>query len=320
MQFRATAFLKRSVLQDSRIFSHHGMRAALAAMILYLFSMEFLTSTVRAGAGQSFASTVVMCCYWFLTLVGGMHFSTAIVEEKEEDTLPLLRMTGASSFAILAGKSLPRLALAVLFLFVVSPFLMLSVTLGGVLPMGLISSILSILCYAIMLCQVGLFASVISRNTRRAFTWTCVFWLLIELGHWWTGLASGIDRMLLGYSASTSKWQDLMQQASFWLSQRSLVSNLSLTLLSFEATDIWHPWMTWHLIFAAVFFCLSWLSFERFTAGSMSGSESSTPRTFLKSRKGSTSRAGHDAVMWKSWQFVSGGLLDVLLEQQALSF
>ena len=122
------------------------MRAAMAAMILYLFAAQSYMSAVRVGAGASFASTVVMCCYWFLTLIGGIHFGSAIVEEKEEGTLALLRMTGASPFSILAGKSLPRLMVAVLFLFVVSPFLMLAITLGGFLPYGLISSIVSILC------------------------------------------------------------------------------------------------------------------------------------------------------------------------------
>ena len=285
----------------------------MAAMILYLFAAQSYMSAVRVGAGASFASTVVMCCYWFLTLIGGIHFGSAIVEEKEEGTLALLRMTGASPFSILAGKSLPRLMVAVLFLFVVSPFLMLAITLGGVLPYGLISSIVSILCYAVMLSQLGLFASVISRNTTRAFTWTCVFWLLFELGHWWAGLASGMDRMIFGQSSVESVWRDFFQRASFWLSERSLVSNLSATLLSFDAADIWHPQMTYHLCVAAVFFCFSWLLFEPFTAASVTGETSSTTRSVLLTKTQLAPRVGSDAVMWKVWQYDSGGVLWLLM-------
>ena len=71
------------------------------------------------------------CCYWCLTLLGVMYFSVAITEEKEEETLPLLRMTGIRNMTLLIGKSIPRLAVVVLLILIAAPFLMLAVTLGG---------------------------------------------------------------------------------------------------------------------------------------------------------------------------------------------
>ena len=307
MQLRATAFLMRSIRQDSRLVSHHGMRAGLAAMVLYLFFMQFYFMANRSGAGAAFAGSVVKCCYWFLTIVGGVHFSGAIVEEKEEGTFALLRMTGASSFSILAGKSLPRLAVAILFLFVIAPFLMLSITLGGVLPYGLISSILSILCYAVMLSQLGLLASVVSRTTKQAFALSSLLWGLFELGHWWAALASGLGQAIYGGSSMAIAWRDMFGELSVWLSQRSLVNNLSAGLLAFSPSDLWHANMTFHLFIAIIFFALSWWLFEPCTARALTGADRDSPRAAMLKKRVSVSRVWPNAVMWKSWYYVSGG-------------
>ncbi|MEZ6127423.1 MAG: ABC transporter permease subunit [Planctomycetaceae bacterium] len=279
----------RSVRQDSRIVAHHLMRAGMATVILYLFFMQWEFARLRVGAGGLFASEVMYSCYWFLTLVGGIHFSTAIVEEKEEQTLPLLRMTGASAFAILAGKSIPRLAVAILFLFAVAPFLILSISLGGVLPLGLVGAILSVVCYAVMLSQIGLFASVVSRNSMAAFTLTCVLWSAVELSHWWLGLFDEISGMGLGLYD--------------WQSQSVLVANLGQTLLAFTPSDLWFPHMTFHLWVAAIAFAASWLLFEPFTSGTAGEAVVEPPNV----RSRAASRVWTDAAAWKSWEHLGGG-------------
>lgn len=305
MQFRAMAFLTRSVRQDSRLLSHHGMRAAMAGLILYLFFAQTQMSAVRSAVGAGFASTVVYCCYWFLTLLGGIHFSSAISEEKDEQTLALLKMTGASPLAILAGKSVPRLAVAALFLIVVAPFLLLSITLGGVLKLGLLSAILSILCYAVMLSQLGLFASVVSSSTRRAFSLTCILWLLFELPHWWSSLTYGAF-----YSVLDQDSRSWFEELTLWLSHFSLISNLRSTLLAFSPTDIWHVHMTYELCVAFAFFVLSWLVFEPCTSRAISeGSSNSAGQGLTRVLQLPVTRAWNNSVMWKSWQHGSGGIM-----------
>lgn len=286
---RSTAFLVRSIRQDSRLVLHHAMRAVMAAVILYLFFIQMNFARLRVGAGGIFASEVVFCCYWFLTLVGGMHFCTAIVEEKEEQTLPLLRMTGASAFSILAGKSLPRLMIAVLFLASVAPFLILSISLGGVLPLGLIGAILSIVCYAIMLSQIGLLASVVSKSASVAFTVTCLLWAAVELSHWWLGLFG----VALDDGGSLYQFQ----------SQFVLVNNLSSTLLAFEPSELWFPHMGFHLIVACLAFVLSWLLFDR--CSEVEVSEGPTRLAARSSQAGG--RVWDNALAWKSWQSLGGG-------------
>ncbi len=159
----------------------------------------------------------------------------------------------------------------------------------------------------------GFFASVVSRTTSRAFTLTCLLWALFEFGHWWAGLASGLDRSIFGRSSTISVWRDMFQQLSFWLSQRSLVNNLSASLLSFNPSDLWHANMTFHLFIAMAFFGLSWLLFEPCTARALSGADKDSPRVAMLKKRVSVSRVWSDAVKWKSWYFVSGGRTWILM-------
>ena len=318
---RATAFLMRSIRQDSRLLSHHLMRGAMAFLILYLFFMQYRVFALRAAAGSQFANTVINCCYWFLTLVGGIHFSTAIVEEKEEQTLTLLRMTGASAFSILAGKSIPRLAIVILFLCVVAPFLMLAMTLGGLVPLGLLSAILGICCYSIMLSQVGLLASVVCKDASRAFAVTAVGWVALELSHWWYGMAEQLSKPR--YLFGNTGLLEILQGPLSWISQCSLIANLSDDLLTFAtvppelqgtsvfhrtlyiAKEIFHFHMGFHLVLAAVLFVVSWLLFESCTSRAVSeGDSGASVSTKIASPR---QRPWQDAIVWKSWQHVSGG-------------
>lgn len=298
----AMAFLTRSVRQDSRLVSHHGMRAAMAILILYLFFVQTQLSATRSAVGATFASTVITCCYCFLTLLGGIHFSSAISEEKDEQTLALLKMTGASPFSILLGKSLPRLAVAVLFLAVIAPFLLLSITLGGVLRLGLLSAITGILCYSVMLSQLGLFASVFSSTTKKAFSLTCILWALFEFPLVWATMLYSVYGYCFGYTRSAA-----VDDFFGYLSQLGAFTHIRSDLLAFNPTEIWHPHMAFQLSVAAVFFVLSWLLFEPCTSRAVGEGTAEPGRRRLFAFKGSAGRVWSNAVMWKSWQQDSGG-------------
>ncbi len=95
---RVTSFLTRSIRQESRLLSHHLMRGGLVLAVMFFFTLQLSTASLFGAAGARFVDMILTCCYWFLTLVGGLYFSVCITEEKEEDTLPLLRMTGVSNF------------------------------------------------------------------------------------------------------------------------------------------------------------------------------------------------------------------------------
>ena len=108
------AFLTRSIRQESRLLTHHLVRGALVLLTLSMFFSQVLSAPRRGASGLFLVDSITDCCYYCLTLLGVMYFSLAITEEKEEETLPLLRMTGVRNFTLLIGKSLPRLAVVVL--------------------------------------------------------------------------------------------------------------------------------------------------------------------------------------------------------------
>lgn len=322
---RSLAFLTRSIRQDSRTLSHHVMRAAMPAIILLLFFFKIQTYALKGSSGGGFANQIFTCCYWFLTLVGGMHFSTALTEEKEEQTLALLRMTGAKPYSILLGKSLPRLATSVLFILVIAPFLILSITLGGVLPLGLVAAILNLLCYAVMLSQIGLLASVLARTAKAAFTMASIAWIAIELSDWWYSLANiyvqaWVSSGLLQRDGIVA-W--IMYDLLGSLPEYSLCANMNQTLLAFDTLGsdpnatilqrleslghtLLHPRMAFQLCTAVVCFLLSWLLFGPCTTHQ----ESTGPSKTLSWRpRRQVGRVWSNALAWKSWQYAGGGSL-----------
>jgi len=272
------------------------MRGGLVALILFVFGTYLAEMAAHVGAGGQFAASVLYCCYLFLTLVGGLYFSVSIVEEKEEQTLPLLRMTGATPLTILLGKSVPRLMVALLFVLIVTPFLVLSLTLGGVLIWGLIASVLGLLTYAIMLSQLGTLASVLFRQARPAFLFTMILWLMLEVPVVWAWMFE--------------EWIGYQFGIYDWVSERSLLTNMSSYLTSWASTEIWWPQMTFHLAVSGVCLFLSWLLFERFTAGAIAGTDTQT-RGLLALRPGTVKKAvgrvPNDSLQWKTWKYVSGG-------------
>ena len=303
---KTTAFLTRSLRQESRLTGHHLMRAGLAAVMLFMFFGYLESSTRQVGAGGTFARTVLYCCYFFLTAVGGLYFSIAIVEEKEEQTLPLLRMTGATPLTILLGKSVPRLTMVLLFILISAPFLILSVTLGGVLIPGLLTSLLGMLIYAVMLSQIGTLASVICDRGNRAFLLTTLAWVILEVPGIWTWL-------LVVLTESDFGLYD-------WFTKRSLLQSLGTYMTTWGATAIWHPQMTFHLGVAVTCLLLSRALFERMTASAMAGTaargpvmagkaapEVVAPDIVVQRRLGKRPVVTGDALAWKSREYVAGG-------------
>jgi len=145
MLAQTSAFLTRSIRQESRLLSHHIARCGMVLLMMYLLALQIFTSPRLGASGLELIRNVMNCCYWCLTLLGLTYFSAAITEEKEEETLPLLRMTGVRNRTLLLGKSLPRLAVVVLLIMVAAPFLMLAVTLGGVVREQIVASLVGLM-------------------------------------------------------------------------------------------------------------------------------------------------------------------------------
>ena len=308
MLAQTSAFLTRSIRQESRLLSHHLIRSAMVLFTLFAFVVQALESPRRGASGLNLINSVMNCWYGCLTLLGVMYFSVAITEEKEEETLPLLRMTGVRNSTLLLGKSLPRLAVVVLLILVAAPFLMLAQTLGGVVPEQILASLLGILCYAFCLSQAALLASTLCRNSQQAVRLTFVFWLLLEFGNWLVFLAA----------IMCEEWSDFkLDRSLYWLAgslRERTFWQASGTFMLFERGEsVWHPQMTFQLLTGAALFVISLLTFERFSQAALAlgGAHSVTAGRGFLARTNSvrSMRCWDQALKWKSWQFLFGGRL-----------
>jgi len=307
MLAQTSAFLTRSIRQESRLLSHHITRCGMVLLMMYLLVLQILTSPRLGASGLELIRNVMNCCYWCLTLLGLMYFSAAITEEKEEETLPLLRMTGVRNRTLLLGKSLPRLAVVVLLIMVAAPFLMLAVTLGGVVREQIVASLVGLMCYAFCLSQAGLFASTVSQNSGRAASGMFVLWLILEFG----------NSVFMLLSFACTEWQlnslaTVSSEISGWLAERTFWNASSEYLMFDRGEAIWHAQMTFHLIMGAAFFRASLLVFEYFNQHSIAQGAAANVvvrRGLPVNRNSLQSLRCWDAAMaWKSWQFVGGGL------------
>lgn len=105
--------------------------------------------------GTELFSSIAWLNLLFITCAGAGYFSTAITEEKEEETLGLLQMAGLNHIGILLGKSTSRLIQVMLLLVVQFPFMLLAVTLGGVTTDQILAAYVSVLAFTVLLANLG---------------------------------------------------------------------------------------------------------------------------------------------------------------------
>ena len=103
------ALFFRSLRGDSRSFWVHLSWGFLLLVIYGALCFAQVQGASLGAPGRDFFRYVIHLDAVFVTLLGISYFSSAISEEKEEDTLGLMTMAGISPLGILAGKSGGRL-------------------------------------------------------------------------------------------------------------------------------------------------------------------------------------------------------------------
>ena len=162
------ALFTRSLREDTRSKSTYWARAGLAAFMLVVMGMAAFARATGGAPGLVFLKSAAWLQTMFLTISGLGYFGSAITEEKEDETLGLLRMTNLSPLSILLGKSTSRLCGALLLLAAQLPFTFMAVTLGGVSPRQVLAAYCTLGAYTFLLCNLALLASVIMPRTVTA--------------------------------------------------------------------------------------------------------------------------------------------------------
>ena len=277
------ALFTRSLREDTRAKSTYWARAGLATFMLFVMWTAASARASGGAPGLVFLQSSAWLQAMFLTISGLGFFASAITEEKEEETLGLLRMTNLSPLSILLGKSTSRLGSALLLLLAQVPFTLMAVTLGGVSPGQVLAAYATLGAYTFLLCNLALLASVIMQRTVSAVALTGG----VLLGVFWAG-AEADARV-----AAASPFRRLAAIFQTGFDGRILGFQVAVNLAA-----------------GAVCFLLAWLLFRWLCESSAEAASASfCARRWLRRGRFAPGRpcAGPSALRWRDYHFFHGG-------------
>lgn len=296
----AFVLLERSLRTDGRAWGPHLARFGLMAAIYFAVAYASATSLRLGAPGLTFFRTIVYLNLVFMTLLGISFFSTAITEEKEEDTLGLMLMAGISPLGLLLGKSGGRLVQALLLISVQYPFTLLAVTMGGVTRDQVGSAYAGLLAYMLMLAGLGLLCSTLSSSNRTA----SLRLVVILFVYWLVPLVAG--RIVSVMTVTNSIYYGLL----VFTSQICVFTRVGHILTSGFHETAWSYQVVTNLVIGVAGLVLSWLLFGMVSREPVT--EAVTRGLVLRSRGRlaffSPGRPWQWPMPWKDFYFVTGGL------------
>ncbi|MEZ5966756.1 MAG: hypothetical protein R3F56_23155 [Planctomycetota bacterium] len=193
-------------------------RAALAASLLTALSFGAAGSGRVGAAGLNVFRGLLWIDFAFVTMVAIGPFASALAEEREGETLAVLRLAGLQPLAIVASKALGLFGSTLLLLAVQVPFAVLATALGGVSVRQVATAFVTLAAYTIGAQGVALCMAARATGAKQAGSrtaWTLGLWLLAPqilgvLASWLVavGAARGVG------SGPLADWIDLAHLAS----------------------------------------------------------------------------------------------------------
>jgi hypothetical protein len=294
------ALFIRALRENVRGVSFAWMRAgtALAVLITMLF---FKALHSLGAAGMEFFRPFAFYNAALIIIAALSYFASAITEEKEEQTLGLLRMTGISALAVLFGKSTSRVFSGLMLLGVQFPFALLAVTLGGMTWQQVAINYALLCSFLFFAANVALLASVFARSSAKAGALTAVLGFVFLLPGAPFYLISNI--VWLVHEPAASSLETLGD--SMWSPEgvRAFIAALGIGWQS----ALWKKSVIEFIAGGAVAFILAWALFNRFTTDeSVDAGRQKGPRRSLRNvlRPG---RVWNDCIAWKDYHFIHGG-------------
>ncbi len=305
------AMLHRAIRLDARLWRTHLFRLGFALLIYAgLIYAQISTAVTLVGApGLKLFETMTWLNVVLISLAGISFFATAITEEKEEETLGLLKLAGVNPLGILLGKSTSRLLGAILLLLVQFPFTLLAITLGGVTMEQVAAAYVALTAYMILLANAGLLNSVAFGRGGLASAVTgalliVYFFAATAIGTVAVGLETG------GVISARGPVARALAQAARSCQDVSVADRLRVIMTTGFSEFPVGDQVLFSLGAALLFFCLAWAGFNRFTRDSHVSRPARTdvlaPLVQLGQRR--RPRPGRRMLAWKEFHFVAGGM------------
>lgn len=261
---KISALLVRSLRSDARLARFHLLRLALGIVVLLVLWSTQQNMRWRASPGREFYTGLTVCNLLAITLAGATFFAMAISEEREEQTLPLLKMADIGPLPLLLGKWLPRMITALLLLSIQIPFTLLAITMGGVSWSHIVATNWMLLGYLILVGNFGLFVSVWNYRTGGAFAVTAVTLVIFLLA------GPVLGELVTAPRLQRFVW--FLEPLREFLSGLNPFLKIGGVLGNFGRGSFALPFQVWmSLVLGGVFFVGSWLSFDYATSLEPSG-------------------------------------------------
>lgn len=297
----------RTLRLDARQLRTHLFRMFFVLIIYVMMMFAQLQSVMFGAPGLQFFMNMIFLNMAFISLGGISFFSSAITEEKEEDTIGLLIMAGINPLGILLGKSTARLFQALLLLTVQFPFTLLAITLGGVTLHQVLAAYVALLAFTVLMSNVGLLFSVISRRSGTAAGLTTL-WLIVH---------SLAPQLLEAPKAAllSTPWGNTSTVGKGLTAAMDVVidSNVFGRLYAILQTGFNDAIITTQVLTnlggGLAFFLLSWALFYRYalTADVQGISRGMLAQTSRRSTWAASGRAWANPLVWKEYNFLTGG-------------
>lgn len=310
MLSKILAFLERGLRVDARLVRLHLLRLGMVLLVFGALFVAHIGSITVGAPGLGFFSWICWTTLIFSTLAGSTFFATSITEEKEEQTLGLLTLANIRPGTLIVGKFLPRMCNALLILTVLFPFTLLSITLGGVTWEQVWAAYWLLFAHVVVMGSIGLFFSIVSRNSGWAIAWTLVGQLLFFAGP--PLVAAALSPFVSSGSAITGiSWLD---GGLHWLNRISLAAVDSLAFVRINrvlATGFGETAFSLQVLsnlgVSAALFAAGWLIFPLFNRSAEATTEKITFwQRGVRLQRGSR-RSWQWAIAWKDFYYVAGG-------------
>jgi hypothetical protein len=257
-------FASFALKKDIRLKSTHIFRFACIGIVFLILFSSWLTSSRIGSPGLDFFTKIVWFNFWLVTLTGIGFFSTVITEEKEENTLPLLQLAGLNTLALLLGKSTVRALRVILLLLGQLPFLMLAITLGGITPLQIFTTIVAMIAYVILIANFSLLCSVYAKRSGVAISLVLAALFIFFLS---PPLLTNIstDLQSRGYLGANDLITQGLKFYCDFLNEISVIERISAILSTGYSESVINAQVVSNFLIGVFCFFTAWIFFDRWT-------------------------------------------------------
>ena len=315
------ALFERALKAEASGLRGHLLRLGFAGSVEIALLIAAATSLSLGAPGLEFFKEICWLNVLFIGLAGVSLFATAVSEEKEEGTLGLLQMANVGRAAIMLGKSTSRLAAALLLLGVQVPFVLLAITLGGVLLGQISAAFVCLATFLFLTANVGLLWSVLCRRSATAAFWTgltlVAYFALPSVVQFVGALTASAWEAAAGVAP---RWVlDLRDAAPAVVAEYGVTDRLGEIFATGYARGVWSRQAAFCLVAGATCFVAAWLAFDRFADADRAAAPDRGIAAKTRAGSRSWARPGRNPLAWKEFRFLVGGARGLVLRVLALA-